>query len=134
MITVERLTGAHLVAMGIEEHIDKIEPPNRGYVMLKDDKPIACGGVLIPSLRVACVWTKIDSCRHSVYLMRRIHYAARYLLDQLKTDFDRIQADTLYADKQACYWPRRFGFHYEGKMHRYYQDQTYLRFAWTRKD
>ena len=132
MLTMEILTLQHLTMMGIEEHIDKIEPPNRGYVMLQDGKPIACGGVVIATATTCCVWTNIEPCRSSAYLMRRIHFAARYLLNQLKDEFERIQTDTLYNDKPACQWPRRFGFRYEGKMPKYFNGQTYLRFAWTK--
>jgi len=134
MLEVKPLELSHLQTLNLTEHYEKITSPGYAWALVKDGVAIAAGGVTIPHDRCAIVWTNIEPCRESKYLMRRIHFIARHLLDQLKSDLDRIQADVLADDRRACQWPRRFGFHYEGKMKKYWQGKTYLRFAWVRAD
>jgi hypothetical protein len=124
MIRLEPLTIAHLAALGLPEHADKLDS-GLAWALIHDDKPVAAGGVIVPHEGLGIVWCNIESCRRSMFLMRRIHFAAG-------ERFDRLQADVLYEDKKACAWPRRFGMRYEGKMPMYHQGKTFLRFAWTR--
>lgn len=123
MIRVVPLELSHLEDLGRDGSCLSADDP--AWTMLKDDHPVAAGGIQ-RIIGGAIAWTEISAeARKSPLLMRRIHKAAHVLFRAAVQQMDlmKVNCFALADDESACRWPEDFGFT---------RHETYRRFQWVR--
>lgn len=123
MIKVVPLELSHLADLGRDGSCLSANDP--AWTMLKDDRPVAVGGIQ-RIVGGAIAWTELsDEAKKSPLIMRRIHKAAHHLFKAAveQMGVSKVDCFALAKDKKACRWPEDFGFK---------KRETYRRFQWVR--
>jgi hypothetical protein len=116
----------HLESLNADKRTQFILPGDCAYTLMKDDRPIAAGGIYRIFDNYGIVWTVFsEECKNSALLMRRAHRAAQVKFAEAVEEMKLAGAECFanVKDAKACHWPLSFGFKDEGEVRR---------FVWTK--